>query len=188
MHFRRRFSFLPSGHKTIRASESAAAWLFGVAQRTALAARRKRERRREEGIGNGPACWRGITACDRQTRNAVCLNARDRIAAEPVPDASRDALFGRPIAASDSGSKPIRRSDKSRGGWFAGEGCCGRDFCGGACRCRSRPARLPVPRHLRKRRSRRRWFDSTAETCLKVKIPAPQAIVARCAGALFEKE
>jgi RNA polymerase sigma factor (sigma-70 family) len=48
------FLILAERAQTIRASDSAAAWLFGVAQRTALAARRKRERRREETLATDP--------------------------------------------------------------------------------------------------------------------------------------
>jgi RNA polymerase sigma factor (sigma-70 family) len=52
--FQATFLILAERAQTIRASESAAAWLFGVAQRTALAARRKRERRREKALAMDP--------------------------------------------------------------------------------------------------------------------------------------
>lgn len=46
--FQATFLILAQRATTIRASDSAAAWLYRVAQRTAIAARRKRSRRREE--------------------------------------------------------------------------------------------------------------------------------------------
>jgi RNA polymerase sigma factor (sigma-70 family) len=52
--FQATFLILAERAQTIRASDSASAWLFGVAQRTALAARRKRERRREEALATDP--------------------------------------------------------------------------------------------------------------------------------------
>lgn len=52
--FQATFLILAERAQTIRASDSAAAWLFGVAQRTALAARRKRQRRREEALASDP--------------------------------------------------------------------------------------------------------------------------------------
>jgi RNA polymerase sigma factor (sigma-70 family) len=52
--FQATFLILAERAHTIRASDSAASWLFGVAQRTALAARRKRERRREEPLAIDP--------------------------------------------------------------------------------------------------------------------------------------
>src|SRR3954463_1049734 len=52
--FQATFLILAERAQTIRASDSASAWLFGVAQRTALAARRKRARRREEALTTEP--------------------------------------------------------------------------------------------------------------------------------------
>src|SRR6185503_5185918 len=46
--FQATFFILAERAGSIRSSESAAAWLYKVAQRTSLAARRKRSRRREE--------------------------------------------------------------------------------------------------------------------------------------------
>jgi RNA polymerase sigma factor (sigma-70 family) len=48
--FQATFLILAQRAGTIRASDSAAAWLYRVAQRTALAARRKRAQRREEAL------------------------------------------------------------------------------------------------------------------------------------------
>ncbi len=53
--FQATFLILAQRASTIRASESASAWLYKVAMRTALAARRKRSRRREEPL-SGDSC------------------------------------------------------------------------------------------------------------------------------------
>jgi RNA polymerase sigma factor (sigma-70 family) len=52
--FQATFLILAKRARTIRASDSAAAWLFKVAHRTALAARRKRTSRREEPLAHDP--------------------------------------------------------------------------------------------------------------------------------------
>jgi RNA polymerase sigma factor (sigma-70 family) len=52
--FQATFLILAQRASAIRASDSVAAWLFKVAQRTALAARRKRTRRREEPLSTDP--------------------------------------------------------------------------------------------------------------------------------------
>ncbi|MEX2168860.1 MAG: sigma-70 family RNA polymerase sigma factor [Pirellulales bacterium] len=52
--FQATFLILAQRATTIRASDSAAAWLYRVAQRTAIAARRRRSRRREESLTAEP--------------------------------------------------------------------------------------------------------------------------------------
>src|SRR4051812_2538700 len=52
--FQATFLILAERAQSIRASDSASSWLFGVAQRTALGARRKRDRRREETLATDP--------------------------------------------------------------------------------------------------------------------------------------
>ncbi|MCI0333266.1 MAG: sigma-70 family RNA polymerase sigma factor, partial [Planctomycetes bacterium] len=52
--FQATFLILAQRAQAIRAADSAAAWLLKVAQRTALAARRKRTRRREESLAAEP--------------------------------------------------------------------------------------------------------------------------------------
>lgn len=56
--FQATFLILAERAWSIRASDSAAAWLFKVAQRTAIAARRKRARRREETLVDEPSADR----------------------------------------------------------------------------------------------------------------------------------
>ena len=52
--FQATFLILAQRATTIRASDSAAAWLYRVAQRTAIAARRRRSRLREEELAAEP--------------------------------------------------------------------------------------------------------------------------------------
>jgi RNA polymerase sigma factor (sigma-70 family) len=72
--FQATFLILAERAHTIRASDSAAAWLFGVAQRTALAARRKRTRRREESLsGDRPAADESASAIDNREMLYILL-------------------------------------------------------------------------------------------------------------------
>jgi RNA polymerase sigma factor (sigma-70 family) len=71
--FQATFLILAQRAAAIRAADSAAAWLFKVAQRTALAARRKRLRRREESLAAEPPIGEAALPmlCDREMRYAL---------------------------------------------------------------------------------------------------------------------
>src|SRR5262245_41079666 len=58
--FQASFLILAQRARSIRASDSASAWLYKVAMRTALAARRKRSSRREEPLAVEPATDDGV--------------------------------------------------------------------------------------------------------------------------------
>ena len=80
--FQATFLILAERAQTIRASDSAAAWLFGVAQRTALAARRKRSRRREESLVDEPPVGEeSVRAIDNREMLYVLLREIDNLPA-----------------------------------------------------------------------------------------------------------
>jgi RNA polymerase sigma factor (sigma-70 family) len=80
--FQATFLILAERAQTIRASDSAAAWLFGVAQRTSLAARRKRSRRREESLVDEPPVGEeSVRAIDNREMLYVLLREIDNLPA-----------------------------------------------------------------------------------------------------------
>jgi RNA polymerase sigma factor (sigma-70 family) len=80
--FQATFLILAERAQSIRASDSASAWLFGVAQRTALAARRKRFRRREESLVDEPPVGEeSVRAIDNREMLYVLLREIDNLPA-----------------------------------------------------------------------------------------------------------
>ena len=99
--FQATFFILSEQASRIRKSDSAAAWLYKVAQRTAFAARRKRMRRRRRRVAGRPAAGRGRIAHDSGSANDLRVDGGAARVARAVPGAACVAILGRSIAAND---------------------------------------------------------------------------------------
>src|SRR3954466_13242889 len=166
--FQATFLILAERAQTIRASDSAAAWLFGVAQRTALAARRKRERRREEALATEPpAGEESLRVIDKREMLYVLMQE-----IESLPNRYQTPLVMRYLEGQSR--RAIADQTDSTVGQIQGRLVRGRrllrtrflrrgvslSLAAGAAVGTAAPAEAAVTSAL---------VDSTAETCVKVK-------------------
>ncbi len=166
--FQATFLILAERAHSVRASDSAAAWLFGVAQRTALAARRKRSRRREEVLVDEPPVGEeSVRAIDNREMLYILLREIENLPARyqaPLVMRYLEGQSRRAIAdQTDSTVSQIqgrlvrgRRILRSR---FLRRGV-SLSLAAGAVAGNAATAEAAITSAL---------VDSTAETCLKVK-------------------
>ncbi len=148
--FQATFLVLAQKANTIRASESAAAWLYKVAYRTAIAARRRRSSRREESLASEPPQGEAALPLlgDRHMHSVLMEELRG------LPSSYQAVLVMRYLEGQSRRSiaaKPIRQLAKCKDAWHAADACSVREWFAAVFRYHSRWLVLVEPRYRHRR-------------------------------------